>query len=161
MEAAGQEIPDRPTWFDQCALYTALIDEEVNKELNTAVGKIVVRVNKDLHVLAAIMDGGNFGNEVSLPGPEECAELLDAILDAIWVLIGLGLSAGLPMEAGWNEVARSNLDKIGPDGKVQKRPDGKVLKPEGWRGPELLPMFSGFMAVRNNDAAGAGDVVGL
>jgi len=35
-------------------------------------------------------------------------------------------------------VARSNLAKINPEtGKVIKRQDGKVLKPEGWTPPEL------------------------
>jgi predicted HAD superfamily Cof-like phosphohydrolase len=38
----------------------------------------------------------------------------------------------------WNEVARSNLDKIDSvTGKVKKREDGKVMKPEGWKPPQL------------------------
>ena len=37
----------------------------------------------------------------------------------------------------WDEVARSNLAKISPDGKVHKRGDGKVLKPEGWTPPNI------------------------
>jgi predicted HAD superfamily Cof-like phosphohydrolase len=32
----------------------------------------------------------------------------------------------------------TNFAKIDPDtGKVRKREDGKVLKPEGWKAPEL------------------------
>jgi predicted HAD superfamily Cof-like phosphohydrolase len=35
-------------------------------------------------------------------------------------------------------VLRTNLAKIDPDtGKVIKRDDGKVLKPEGWQPPQL------------------------
>ena len=64
-------------------------------------------------------------------------EELDAILDTIWVLIGYGLSRGYDLECGWREVARSNLDKIGPDGHVHRRPDGKILKPAGWTPPNI------------------------
>jgi predicted HAD superfamily Cof-like phosphohydrolase len=45
---------------------------------------------------------------------------------------------GYDVDGAWAEVARSNLAKIDPTtGKVIKRPDGKVLKPEGWTPPSL------------------------
>jgi predicted HAD superfamily Cof-like phosphohydrolase len=41
-------------------------------------------------------------------------------------------------EAAWNEVMRTKFAKIDPEtGKVRKREDGKVLKPEGWQPPQL------------------------
>jgi predicted HAD superfamily Cof-like phosphohydrolase len=46
-------------------------------------------------------------------------------------------------EAAWNEVMRTNFAKIDPEtGKVRKREDGKVLKPEGWTPPDLAPFTS-------------------
>jgi predicted HAD superfamily Cof-like phosphohydrolase len=45
---------------------------------------------------------------------------------------------GYDVSGAWNEVARSNLAKIDTQtGKVKKREDGKVLKPEGWTPPDL------------------------
>jgi predicted HAD superfamily Cof-like phosphohydrolase len=45
---------------------------------------------------------------------------------------------GYKLDAAWNEVARSNFAKIdAATGKVRKREDGKVLKPEGWKPPAL------------------------
>jgi predicted HAD superfamily Cof-like phosphohydrolase len=45
---------------------------------------------------------------------------------------------GADGEGAWIEVMRSNFAKIDHDtGKVRKREDGKVLKPEGWTPPEL------------------------
>lgn len=65
-------------------------------------------------------------------------ETFDAVLDCIVVLIGYGLSRGWPMVEGWQEVMRSNFAKIDPlTGKVTKRADGKVVKPEGWKAPDL------------------------
>ena len=45
---------------------------------------------------------------------------------------------GFDVDGAWCEVAQSNLAKINKEtGKVIKREDGKVLKPEGWTEPNL------------------------
>jgi predicted HAD superfamily Cof-like phosphohydrolase len=65
---------------------------------------------------------------------------LDGCMDLIWVTLGYCYMKGFDVEGAWAEVARSNLSKIDPEtGKVSKRKDGKVLKPEGWTPPELKP----------------------
>ena len=65
-------------------------------------------------------------------------ETLDACMDMIWVILGFCYMKGYDLAGAWNEVARSNLAKIDPEtGKVIKRQDGKVLKPEGWTPPQL------------------------
>ena len=65
-------------------------------------------------------------------------EKLDAFMDMIWVILGFCHMKGYDVEGAWKEVARSNLAKIDPvTGKVLKREDGKVLKPEGWTPPDL------------------------
>jgi predicted HAD superfamily Cof-like phosphohydrolase len=65
-------------------------------------------------------------------------ERLDACMDMIWVILGYCHMKGFDVDGAWKEVARSNLSKINPEtGKVIKREDGKVLKPEGWTPPQL------------------------
>ena len=65
-------------------------------------------------------------------------EQLDALVDILVVTMGAIRAAGWDGEGAWNEVMRTNFAKIDPDtGKVRKREDGKVLKPEGWKAPEL------------------------
>lgn len=92
---------------DQFKLYVNLIDEEV-KELKEAIN------NNDL------------------------LETLDALEDILVVTIGAIHSAGFDGEGGWKEVMKTNFAKIDPaTGKVRKREDGKVLKPEGWTPPNL------------------------
>ena len=66
-------------------------------------------------------------------------EQLDALIDILVVTIGAIHSAGFDAEGAWKEVMRSNFAKIGEDGKVRKREDGKVLKPVGWTPPNLGP----------------------
>jgi len=68
---------------------------------------------------------------------------LDALIDILVVTIGAIHSMGADPEGAWNEVMRSNLDKIDPEsGTVLKRGDGKVLKPEGWTPPNLDPYLN-------------------
>lgn len=65
-------------------------------------------------------------------------ETLDACFDMIWVIVGYMLSKGYDVEGAWDEGAKSNLAKIDDvTGKVIKRADGKVLKPEGWQKPDF------------------------
>ena len=63
---------------------------------------------------------------------------LDGCMDMIWVILGFCYMKGFDVQGAWDEVARSNLSKINPEtGKVIKRADGKVLKPDGWTPPSL------------------------
>lgn len=65
-------------------------------------------------------------------------EQLDACMDMIWVILGYCYMKGWNVKGAWDEVALSNLSKIDPKTKkVNKREDGKVLKPEGWKPPQL------------------------
>ena len=92
---------------DQYRLYLKLIQEEVN-ELTDAV-------------LA-----------------QDKVEQLDALIDILVVTIGALHSLGVDAEGAWNEVMRTNFAKIDAvTGKVLKRGDGKILKPQGWQPPSL------------------------
>jgi predicted HAD superfamily Cof-like phosphohydrolase len=65
-------------------------------------------------------------------------EQLDALVDILVVTIGAIRAAGWDGAGAWEEVMRTNFAKIDPvTGKVRKREDGKVLKPEGWEPPQL------------------------
>jgi predicted HAD superfamily Cof-like phosphohydrolase len=66
-------------------------------------------------------------------------ETLDALIDILVVTIGAIHSMGSDAEGAWKEVMSTNFAKIGEDGKVRKREDGKVLKPLGWVPPDLKP----------------------
>lgn len=73
---------------------------------------------------------------------EIIAEVFDGCIDLIVVTIGFLHSMGLPAEAGWREVMQSNLSKIDPEtGFVKRREDGKVLKPAGYKPPDLLSLI--------------------
>jgi predicted HAD superfamily Cof-like phosphohydrolase len=66
-------------------------------------------------------------------------EALDALCDLQYVLDGAFLALGFAhvKDAAMAEVHRSNLSKLGADGKPVKRADGKILKGPNYTPPNL------------------------
>jgi len=64
---------------------------------------------------------------------DDLIELADGITDSIVVLLGTAISYGIDIRPVWDEVHRTNMAKVGGP----KREDGKMLKPEGWRPPDI------------------------
>lgn len=61
----------------------------------------------------------------------------DALADKIYIDIGTALEFGIPLDRVWAAVQHANMAKVGLDGKVLRREDGKILKPEGWQPPDV------------------------
>lgn len=69
---------------------------------------------------------------------KDAVETLDALTDILVVTIGAMNSMGADGEGAWREVMATNFAKIDRQlGKVRRREDGKILKPEGWEPPKL------------------------
>jgi predicted HAD superfamily Cof-like phosphohydrolase len=69
---------------------------------------------------------------------DDRVEQLDALIDILVVTIGAIHSGGFDAEGAWKEVMNTNFAKVDKEtGKVRKREDGKVLKPLGWKAPQL------------------------
>ncbi len=62
--------------------------------------------------------------------------VIDALQDLKYVIYGYELRMGISSEDHFAEVHAANMRKLGPDGKPIYRDDGKILKPEGWTGPD-------------------------
>ncbi len=67
---------------------------------------------------------------------KDIVETADACADLIWVVEGLMYSLGIDPQTVWDEVAKSNHSKT-VEGKLIKREDGKVLKPETFQPPNI------------------------
>jgi predicted HAD superfamily Cof-like phosphohydrolase len=67
---------------------------------------------------------------------DDIVEIADALADIIYIACGTAVSYGIPLDEIFNEVHRSNMAKL-VDGKVIRREDGKIQKPEGWTPPNI------------------------
>lgn len=65
--------------------------------------------------------------------------VLDAALDLAWVALCLAHTlTGDSLQSAWDELHRANVSsKIHPDGLFHLDKTGKVLKPEGWKPPNM------------------------
>jgi predicted HAD superfamily Cof-like phosphohydrolase len=61
----------------------------------------------------------------------------DAVADLLYVVYGTADEAGIDVDAVFAEVHRSNMSKVGADGKVLRREDGKILKPDTYSPPDV------------------------
>lgn len=65
----------------------------------------------------------------------------DALSDLLYVTHGAGDAFGINLEPCFEEVHRSNMTKLWPDGTVHRRNDGKVIKPDTYSPANLEPII--------------------
>lgn len=123
------------------SLAVSLVDEEVNKELLPAVKK-----------LQSLLDSGQVYETVEYEAA--VTEVADGIVDSVYVLFQLANSLQLPFDDLFMAVHANNMSKIQLDaeGKLKKREDGKLLKPEGYKKVDLRSIL--FPAAVGKEAAG-------
>lgn len=68
----------------------------------------------------------------------DMVEFADALADIIYIVMGTALEHGIPLDKVFALVHKTNMAKLGPDGRPIYRGDGKVMKPEGWVPPTVL-----------------------
>jgi predicted HAD superfamily Cof-like phosphohydrolase len=73
--------------------------------------------------------------EVSVTGPLD--RLAHELADVVYVAYGTALVHGIDLDAVIAEIHRSNMTKLGPDGQVARRADGKVLKGDHYEAPDV------------------------
>mgnify|MGYP003349672364 CR=1 FL=1 len=67
----------------------------------------------------------------------DVVKVADALADILYVVYGTADTYGIPIDACFREVHRSNMAKLDENGKPIKRADGKFLKPPGWTPPDI------------------------
>ncbi|MEV6022266.1 MazG nucleotide pyrophosphohydrolase domain-containing protein [Streptomyces sp. NPDC052036] len=73
--------------------------------------------------------------EVAVTGPLD--RLAHELADLVYVAYGTALVHGIDLDAVIAEIHRANMTKVGPDGTVARREDGKVLKGDHYRAPDV------------------------
>lgn len=118
--------------FEDVKNFMTACDQGKSEQIS---GLYLKLISEEVTELSEAVEGGN---DVAT---------LDAICDTMWTLIGYAHAKGYPIDTAWDAVALSNLRKIDlRTGKVNRRADGKVLKPEGWKPPDIARILddSGF-----------------
>lgn len=67
------------------------------------------------------------------------------LADIIYIACGTAVSYGIPLDEVFNAIHQANMNKL-IDGKVIRREDGKIKKPEGWEPADI----AGILNKHNN-----------
>ena len=108
-----------PFSADLLTLRKRLLQEEIN-ELFVELDSAIALTQKGETVTQELFE--NICKEIS---------------DVQYVLSGLGVSIGIPIEQAFDLTHESNMSKLGPDGKPIYREDGKIMKGPNYHKPDL------------------------
>ena len=108
MEAFGQNVEMEPTWPD----------------FNTRDLRLEL-ISEEFSELCQAMED------------RDMVQIADALTDLLYVVYGAGHSFGLDLYECFEEVHRSNMSKLGKNGRPLYREDGKVMKGPGYFEPDL------------------------
>ncbi len=79
----------------------------------------------------------------------DIVEIADALGDIGVICDGTAWEYGIPLDEVRQEIHQSNMAKA-PGGVVRKRADNKVLKPEGWKPPNIRAVLEGHIKRRRS-----------
>lgn len=69
------------------------------------------------------------------------ARIAKELADLQYVISGMAVALGIPLQVAFVRVHKSNLSKLGEDGKPIYRADGKVLKGPNYVPPDMESLF--------------------
>lgn len=74
----------------------------------------------------------------------DMVEVADALGDMLYILCGTIITHGMQHKIGevFEEIQRSNMSKLGPDGKPIYREDGKVMKGPNYFKPDITKILA-------------------
>ena len=129
--------PEQKSWIELVEEFNKAYGVKITTKCYDSAALQKKLIDEEYHELDAAFDNWT---SVFYGTPEDDKarkDVLDAICDSIYVLIGLALKMGFKLDAAFREVHRSNMSKLGEDGKPIKRSDGKVLKGPNFTPPKL------------------------
>lgn len=161
------EAPD-----DLIELRIDLIQEELDEVVRALRSGDVLAIAQELADLAYVTAGVAVDLALTIPAAKpllgslvaDCGRLVVALslrsrdlagdlARLMATLYRYGAVYGVDLDAAVAEVHRANLRKVGPDGRVHIRPDGKILKPPGWQRPDMRCAVLDFTVPTNGHQA--------
>ena len=117
------------TNFEKVGLFMTTFGQEVKKKPSLSSDKINnLRINLIQEELNEFMEA--ISNK-------DLKEAADALTDILYVTYGAGHAFGINLDNCFDEVQRSNMSKLGNDGKPIYNEHGKVMKGPNYFKPNL------------------------
>ena len=117
------------TNFEKVRLFMKTFGQEVKTNPSLSTNKInnlrISLINEELDEFREAIKNNNI------------KEVADALTDILYVTYGAGHAFGIDLDKCFEEVQRSNMSKLGKDGKPIYNEHGKVMKGPDYFKPDL------------------------
>ena len=117
------------TNFEKVRLFMTTFGQEVKKKPSLSTDKI-----NNLRSNLIEEELNEFKEAIS---KKDLKEVADALTDILYVTYGAGHAFGISLDACFEEVQKSNMSKLGNDGKPIYNEHGKVMKGPNYFKPNL------------------------
>ena len=118
------------TNFQKVGIFMKTFGQEVKNKAELGDEKLnqlrISLINEELDELKTAIKDNNI------------LEVADALTDILYVTYGAGHSFGIDLDKCFHEVQKSNMSKLGKDGKPIYNETGKVMKGPNYVKPNLL-----------------------
>ena len=117
------------TNFEKVGIFMKTFNQDVKDSSSLSTDKInslrISLINEELEELKEAISEKNL------------TEVADALTDILYVTYGAGHAFGINLDKCFEEVRKSNMSKLGEDGKPIFNESGKVMKGPGYCKPNL------------------------
>ena len=115
--------------FSKVGIFMKTFGQEVKNKPSFSTDKInKLRIDLIKEELSELSDAMN---------NKDLLEVADALTDILYVTYGAGHAFGIDLDKCFDEVQRSNMSKLGEDGKPIYNENGKVMKGPKYFEPNL------------------------
>ena len=113
--------------------------ELFHKTFNAPVGETPSIISEEREVLRFELMREENEEYLEACADDNLVEIADALGDMLYILCGTIVEHGMQDKIGevFDEIQRSNMSKLGEDGKPIFREDGKILKGENYFKPNI------------------------
>lgn len=133
---SGTNVPNKPelmTKEEVFFLIKMMLDEIM--ELGATVSE---PHEVKLKMIKMITDSKDLSKITDVSKEELIGEQGDALVDSYYYSLNAAAKKGINISKLFEIVHKANMDKRDPiTGKFIKREDGKIIKPEGWKEPDI------------------------
>ena len=117
------------TNYEKVGLFMSTFGQEIKKKPSLSTDKI-----NDLRIKLIEEELKEFKEAII---NKDLKEVADALTDILYVTYGAGHAFGINLDDCFEEVQKSNMSKLGEDGRPIYNPDGKVMKGPNYFKPNL------------------------
>ena len=133
---SGTDVPSVPQ--EMTLLEVNFIIKMVLDEMMELYATVAEPQDAKLAMIKMITDSKNIPLEINESTAELIGKQADALVDSYYYSLNCAAKKGINLSKIFQIVHKANMDKRDPEtGKFLRRDDGKIIKPKGWKEPDI------------------------